>query len=75
VQHLEIPVLIRVGAGGSEAGQHRPGCGRRGLIDGGPLLKEVRTSIICSLMPAFDSTRTSIAEFFEQDEVSYINAG
>ena len=40
-------------AGDREAGQRHPGSGRRGLIDGGPLLKEVRTSIICSLMPAF----------------------
>ena|ERR1700737_357375 len=46
-------------AGDREAGRRRPGRGRRGLIDEGPLLREERTSIICSLMPAFDPKRTS----------------
>ena len=41
-------------AGDRGAGQRHTGGGQRGMIDEGPLLREKRTSIICSLMPAFD---------------------
>ena len=41
-------------AGDREAGLRHTGGGQRGLIDEGPLLRLKRTSIIGSLMAAFD---------------------
>jgi hypothetical protein len=41
-------------AGDLGAGQRRPGRGRCGLIDEGPLLMDVQTSITRGLMTAFD---------------------
>jgi hypothetical protein len=56
VQHLEVlvPVMIMVmpviERPVSDATDAAP-------LDAGPLSREVRTSIICSLMPAFDPRR------------------
>jgi hypothetical protein len=49
-----VPVLIVVMKPVSAA----PEAGRRGMLDAGPLLRDKRTSIIRSLMSAFDPKRT-----------------
>jgi hypothetical protein len=52
-------VLIVGDAGDREANQRHPGSGRRGVIDEGPLLMDVQTSITRGLMTAYDPTETS----------------